>query len=565
MGRSFLHLGRKRNYFSFIVSSFVFSPLANNVFNVLPLDLVLAQQSPSDGSEPMRQQLFAELQALHQQSFQKTVGASDSEQLYRFAWAQTTTTERETAASSKTDSRCEQLHEHILAELATTEGIVFEHQELEVKGFETVAWLMEMSSDVDSEPPGAPPRMAVEVPASLTGSVSTSADEGEQATEDEIPRTSAAPAASSSGSPSRLAMVKPDYSILFGPIKAMMEQLSGFLSRVTYFLMIFKHCFASSVRNLLHSVFRYWRTGWMSFLDLQFWMADLGMYSNSNSPKKHFSAVLKVVESSRKVVEELITKLQPALIDSRHHWGHDAEKGMFTNTTLLYRDLFPETALIDKGVLRVVLQELGVAFVQDTVRQTTEAGEDIFDEQSDSDSDYSTKVRIFDFGAMDGGYSRWLNDTGIFVAHAVEGSPNVNEISGGTVHAADLTQDLRKQLPGWLAEEDGLLAAERTSTPVSSTSKQFVLCIEVAEHIPPGEREAEFLANLNNFAKDGLIISWAPPHILGEGHVNTLPPAESRRRLEALGLKLDERITRRLRAKSELSWVRESIAFYRRE
>eukprot|EP00392_Amoebophrya_sp_AT5.2_P014789 g14950.t1 len=372
---------------------------------------------------------------------------------------------------------------------------------------------------------------------------------------------------------SRSALVVPDYSVLFGPARQIVDAVSRFLHLFSYAIMVFSSCFASKIRNLLHSVFRYWRTAWMSFLDLQFWMVDLGLFSNSNSPKKHFSAVLKVVEASRKVVEELLNALGSSgddegdeddggggssaagdgaaagrgatsntlIASDARFWGHDEEKGMFTNTTLLYRDLFPETALIDKGVLRVVLRQLGF-------RQVVDAGSSAH--KNSGSGAVPPVAKIFDFGAMDGGYARWLNDTGLFEAHAVEGSPNVDKISSN-VHFGDLTKDLRDQLPEYLLLQD-----------LDTAPASYVLCIEVAEHIPPGEKADAFLANLQRFARTGLIISWAPPWVLGEGHVNTMTFEESRAKIEPLGFRMNAEITEALRAASQLSWVKESVAYY---
>ena len=61
------------------------------------------------------------------------------------------------------------------------------------------------------------------------------------------------------------------------------------------------------------------------------------------------------------------------------------------------------------------------------------------------------------------------------------------------------------------------------------------------------------------------VLSWAPPHIEGEGHVNCKEPADSRAVIEARGFRQDEEATAALRAATTLSWVAESIAVYRLE
>ena len=62
----------------------------------------------------------------------------------------------------------------------------------------------------------------------------------------------------------------------------------------------------------------------------------------------------------------------------------------------------------------------------------------------------------------------------------------------------------------------------------------------------------------------GLIISWATPDTMGEGHVNTKTAKESRKIVESMGFKQDKHATRKLRDAAELEWVGKSIAFYHR-
>jgi len=169
-------------------------------------------------------------------------------------------------------------------------------------------------------------------------------------------------------------------------------------------------------------------------------------------------------------------------------------------------------------------------------------------------------LTVADLGSMDGEYSKWLNDTGVFRAFAFEGANNVGQITDGFVTETDLTSerlfvmgnysdDAEPELPHWI----------RQQIPFD-----LVLCLEVAEHIPP-EKTHIFLKNIDAFAGQGMVISWAPPHILGEGHVNTKSAVESRGLIETtLGFTIDEEITAKLRANAQLSWIGESVAFYRR-
>merc|ERR1711988_470667 len=103
--------------------------------------------------------------------------------------------------------------------------------------------------------------------------------------------------------------------------------------------------------------------------------------------------------------EHLASALPEALQESGHFWGH-ASHGMFINSTVIYRTLFPESAIIDKGLLRYMLRLL----------------------PHDSS--------VADFGALDGQYAKWLNDTGWVTAYAFDGVQGVTELTGGTVTQA---------------------------------------------------------------------------------------------------------------------------------
>merc|ERR1719168_481189 len=118
---------------------------------------------------------------------------------------------------------------------------------------------------------------------------------------------------------------------------------------------------------------------------------------------------------------------------------------MFINSTVMYRKLVPESALVDKGLLRYLLRFL----------------------PADS--------TVADFGALDGHYSRWLNDTGLVTAFAFDGVQGVTDLTEGAVTEVDLTAAF--------------------SVAWHPQPFDWVLCLEVAEHIPP-DLERAFLDNL---------------------------------------------------------------------
>jgi len=276
--------------------------------------------------------------------------------------------------------------------------------------------------------------------------------------------------------------------------------------------MAHKHCFSSAARLALGGALVPMNSGLRQQLSTMWWMFDIGQYSNTNNPAKHFEAVLRTVKHTEAVFKHLSSTLPLSLASADHFWGHKPH-GMFVNSTVVYRSLFPESALLDKGLLRRLLRLLP------------------FD------------ASVGDFGALDGQYAKWLNDTGLVTAFAFDGVEGVSQITEGTVSEVDLAEEIR--------------------IPWRAIPFDWVLCLEVAEHIPP-EHEHVFLANLARHALQGLVLSWAPPWIEGEGHVNCLPLDESQERVESFGFRLDPVATDALRMAADIPWIRASVAVYSR-
>lgn len=100
---------------------------------------------------------------------------------------------------------------------------------------------------------------------------------------------------------------------------------------------------------------------------------------------------------------------------------------------------------------------------------------------------------VLDFGAGTGRYTDALINAG-YDAEGIDGTPGIEDLSGGTVGFCDLTGE-------------------------SVPCKDWTICIEVGEHIPELQL-GFFLVNLANSARDGLIISWAVPGQRGRNHVS---------------------------------------------
>ncbi|KAF4680432.1 hypothetical protein FOZ60_013483 [Perkinsus olseni] len=240
-------------------------------------------------------------------------------------------------------------------------------------------------------------------------------------------------------------------------------------------------------------------------------MVNLGSFGDYGSPHRNLQLLLGLLPTLYESLNLVSDAVQQIGIDSISigNAAHEPE-GMFTNTVVLYRKLFPERAHLDKGLLRTILRLLPM------------------------DSS------LCDFGGLDGRYALWLNDTGLVEAYAVDGIRGISELTDGAVMEADLT------------------------TPNLTLWRQFdcVLSLEVAEHIPK-QHERVFLENLARHAEECLIVSWALPETLGEGHVNSMGEEESHRRVvEVTGFVRDDTATKMLRESAEIEWIASTVAMY---
>ncbi|KAF4656532.1 hypothetical protein FOL47_008889 [Perkinsus chesapeaki] len=225
----------------------------------------------------------------------------------------------------------------------------------------------------------------------------------------------------------------------------------------------------------------------MKSLTRSMWhMVNLGSFGDYGSPYRNIGLLLDIYHPLFQAINLVNDAVEQLGLDRspRVTFGGHEPDGMFTRTVVMYRKLFPEKAHLDKGLLRTLLRLL----------------------PKDSS--------LCDFGALDGRYATWLNDTGLIKAFAIDGVRGISELTNGAVTEADLT----------------------TSNLKLWTTFDCVLSLEVAEHIPK-QYEGVFLDNLGRHAQRCLIISWALPDSLGEGHVNSLAEGESHRRIvERIGL-----------------------------
>lgn len=201
-----------------------------------------------------------------------------------------------------------------------------------------------------------------------------------------------------------------------------------------------------------------------------------------------------LVEADLRTLRAVLRTWREPTHEEARFYSHE-EDGRYSTMEALRRDTFEEFQL-DKGLLRGLLRHV---FPTDSV--------------------------IGDFGAGAGHYSKWLNDTGLLTSHAFDGSPDVELVTKGVVRSADLGRplDLGRKF-------------------------DWVLCIEVAEHIP-AELSGVFLKNLDGHVSDGLVLSWARPGLQGMGSAN---PRSEHEVLELIrqytGLHFNAQLTAQMRA-----------------
>lgn len=150
---------------------------------------------------------------------------------------------------------------------------------------------------------------------------------------------------------------------------------------------------------------------------------------------------------------------------------------------------------------------------------------------------------VVEFGAGEGCYTERLRAFGVNVIGAFDGAPGIGPRTSGLVEHANLVSNL---------------------TEAHVPRAGWVLCLEVAEHIPLVSEPA-FLANLDEHADVGIVLSWGTEW--GNGHVNSRPRAYVTYRLSAMGFVEDPGGTLALRtacARSAFEWLPRDILVFRR-
>jgi hypothetical protein len=155
--------------------------------------------------------------------------------------------------------------------------------------------------------------------------------------------------------------------------------------------------------------------------------------------------------------------------------------------------------------------------------------------------------RIFDFGAGVGQYglafnsTNNMNDLPAIDYLGFDGALNVPEFTKGFIKWADFTAPF---------------------TPTHNGPADWVLCLEVGEHIPT-EFESKLLSNIHNNNICGAVLSWGIPGQGGKSHVNLKPNNEVIVLMKSLGYEFQEISSICIRAKAQYRWFKNTFMLFK--
>lgn len=146
---------------------------------------------------------------------------------------------------------------------------------------------------------------------------------------------------------------------------------------------------------------------------------------------------------------------------------------------------------------------------------------------------------VLDLGCGNGAYVDFFQRAGIHT-RGCDGNPHTPEIAGEWCSVCDL------------------------SKPVGGMVCDWVVCLEVGEHIP-AEYEAQLLENLDGMNRRGIVLSWAVPGQGGHGHVNEQTNQAIIAKIEAMGYEFDADSSQVFRAEADLPWFKNTVMLFRRK
>lgn len=148
---------------------------------------------------------------------------------------------------------------------------------------------------------------------------------------------------------------------------------------------------------------------------------------------------------------------------------------------------------------------------------------------------------LVDFGCGTGEYARFFKRHNL-VVEAYDGNPYTEQLTQGLGKVLDFSKhfDLQKKF-------------------------KCVMSLEVGEHIP-AEFEQTFLNNITNHCNDDekgfIILSWAIPGQVGDGHVNCQTNDYIMQQMQQRGYFLDDLLTKELRKAASLWWFKNTIMVF---
>lgn len=147
---------------------------------------------------------------------------------------------------------------------------------------------------------------------------------------------------------------------------------------------------------------------------------------------------------------------------------------------------------------------------------------------------------VVDLGCGFGKYVENFKNKGI-ICDGYDGNPYTEKITNGMCGVMDLTE-----------------------RHILDKDYDFVLCLEVAEHIPE-KYEGAFISNLHRNNICGIIMSWGVPGQRGWGHVNCrINEYVKGVFIDLLGYTNDLEYEKKLRDVAELEWFKNTIMVFKR-
>ena len=146
---------------------------------------------------------------------------------------------------------------------------------------------------------------------------------------------------------------------------------------------------------------------------------------------------------------------------------------------------------------------------------------------------------VYDFGCGHGLYTRNFIENNIS-CQGYDGNPNTTQLTNGLCGVLDLSKSF------------------------SLPKKEYVITLEVGEHIPE-LYENIFINNIHQHNTRGIILSWATIGQGGDGHVNCRNNDYIKEKFKNLGYLNDIEEERYLRENCSFSWFKNTIMVFKRQ